>query len=77
MHVLQNFLNLKEPPSQGDWAQTGETFNYVFILRQHSGSHGDWAQTGETFNYVFILRQHSFWYLLVSLRLLQFMGSIC
>ena len=54
MHVLQNFLNLKEPPSQGDWAQTGETFNYVFILRQHS-----------------------FWYLLVSLRLLQFMGSIC
>ena len=59
MHVLQNFLNLKEPPSQGDWAQTGETFNYVFILRQHSGSHGDWAQTGETFNYVFILRQHS------------------
>lgn len=34
MHVLQNFLNLKEPPSHGDWAQTGETFNYVFILRQ-------------------------------------------
>ena len=37
MRVLQNFLNLKEPPSHGDWTQTGETFNYVFILRQHSG----------------------------------------